>query len=213
MPGFSGPEKATEHVTQNSGGTERVFHIAYAEGSGSGRFTIDASSAHAWSHIAVQNTRTDGTRLSLHAARASRPLAVAQEEKTAERPGVAESARAIAGVFVVVDHDGEELATIRKAALRSVWRTTWEIQLTDGSRVTGREANAAKAALRRLLMLAELLIDIPIRLRSGFVFRGADGILFTIDADAESRERMTVRVRHPADERIAILQAALTRTR
>lgn len=200
-------------MTQHGDGIEKVFHITQSGRSPSDRLTISASSAHAWSHIAVRTTRTDGTRLSLHAVRSSRPLAVARERKTVERPGVAESMRAIAGVFVMVDEDGEELATVRRAALRSVWRTTWEIELADGSSVTGREADAARAALRRLLMLAELLIDIPIRLRRRFVFRGAEGVRFTIESDAEPHGQLTVRVHHPADERVAILLAALTRTR
>lgn len=200
-------------MTEHSSGAEKVFRIAQPGGSGSDRFTIGASSPHVWSHVTVQTGRTEGTRLSLHAVRSSRPLAVARERKAAERPGAAESAQAVAGVFAMVDQDGKELATVRKAALRSLWRTTWEIRLADGSRVTGREASAVKAVLRRLLMLAELVIDLPIRLRSGFVFRRTEGVLFTIETDAETRGGMTVRVHPRVDERVAILQAVLTRTR
>ncbi|MEJ6549634.1 hypothetical protein PQI66_08770 [Corynebacterium sp. USCH3] len=200
-------------MTDRSTEPRNIYHLAQPGGVDSGGFTIEASETSAWSRIIVEKTKADGTSLRLYSDSSPAPVAIARERKLSDRPGVAESTRAIAGVFEVVDEQGVALATLHKNALHSVLRTTWEIEFTDRSQATGRETNPLKVAVRRLLMLAELLIDIPIRLSSGFVFHRDGEVLFTVETASETSGAQTVSVFSPLDERIVLLQAALTRTR
>lgn len=190
------------------------FVLRQPGGRGSDHFAIDPHEPASWSHITVNRPKETGTSLALHPARnASRRAAAAREQKLSARPGAAESARAIAGAFDILDDRGELLATTRKNLLRSIFRTTWELKLADGSVIEGRETNPAKIALRRLLMLADLVIDLPIRLSSDFAFRGRGRLLFTVASSRGSEDGMKVTIHHPVDERVALLQSALTRAR
>ena len=198
-------------MTHANMGADAILLLVQPGGAGSSHFTIESGT---WSHITALSSSGGGTTLGLFGSgTASRPTAVAREHRISDRPGAAESARAIAGVFEVVDYRGRRLATLRKRPLRSIVRTTWEVRLDDGSVVIGRETNPLKTALRRLLLLAELLIDVPIRLQSGFTFRNASATLFTVELARDAENTSKVTVAHHFDERIALLQAALTRTR
>lgn len=200
-------------MTTRSTEPHNIYHLAQPAGADSDRFTVEASEKSAWSHITVGKTKADGTHLSLYSGSSSRPAVTVQERKISDRPGVAESTQAIAGVFEITDEQGALLATLRKNALRSVLRTTWEIEFADQPRATGRETKPLKIAMRRLLMLTELLIDIPIRLDSGFMFRRNGEVLFTVETDSKLNGTQTVSVYSSVDERIALLQAVLIRTR
>lgn len=200
-------------MTPYNAETEHVFHLDQLGGADSSRITINSSDESSWSHITVQKTKAAGTNLSLYSGSSSKPVAVAREQKISDRPGVAESTQAIAGAFEIVDEQGEPLAKMRKNALRSVLRTTWEIEFVDGSQATGRETNPLKIAFRRLLMLAQLIIDFPVHLSSGFAFRSSGEKLFAIETVPKSDGAMTLSVAPGADERIALLQAALTQKR
>lgn len=194
---------------------ERTFLLVeHFSSSGSTYFSISSPDSPSWSQITNQTTKENGTSLALYARGAEgTPEAIVHEHKVSDRPGLSESTQAIAGDFRVVDRDGTRLATLRKNPMISIIRTTWNIHFADGSQAIGGEAHLLKALLHRLLMLAEFVIDVPIQLSTKFVFRDPEGTVFSFETQRDRNPTIRVTVSPRIDERIALLQAALTRAR
>lgn len=194
--------------------SERVFLLKGSASRGSAHFNVSSPDHHSWSHITSQGSKKGETSIELYPPGSrTAPAAIAREQKLSARPGVSESTQAIAGAFDVIDSDGNRLATFRKKPFRSVFRTTWDIEFQEGSHAVGHETNLGKILLRRFFMLLRLIIDIPVHVNSAFVFRDADGVLFTTDTASHPDEGLRVIVSPRADDRVALLQAVLIRTR
>jgi uncharacterized protein YxjI len=108
----------------------------------------------------------------------------------------------LVGTYDVAGPAGELLATIRKDGAASLLRSTYRVELGDGTQLVGQERGAVKAVLRRIVGLAT---DFPWPLPVQFDFTRSDGaVLLSVERRLRLRDAYHVPVADDAlDWRVA----------
>ena len=86
----------------------------------------------------------------------------------------------------IFDATGEQLAVLRKAALKSMLRSTWNLRYA-GVEATGRERSLAVAVIRRFA-------DVPLRYHFDFVDDITGQTVLTVERQVSLRDRYTVTI-------------------
>lgn len=110
--------------------------------------------------------------------------------------------------YDVTDYQGAPIGLMSKAFMRSLTRSTWELEQPGLPLITGTERNAVIAILRRLWNFIPYAENLPGPFVYHFDFERADVPSFSVDKTGRLRDRYRLRVVDPAlDYRLAIATA------